>query len=99
MLSHEEMIGLQAEKHGLVQSNNFRSRESYVLHLMHTFAYLQAAKLADGKRVLDLGCNTGYGTKIISASVSCVVGVDVSKEAISAARQQHLEITGPCLAL
>jgi ubiquinone/menaquinone biosynthesis C-methylase UbiE len=89
MLSHEEMVGLQAEKHDLIQLNNFCSRERYVLHLMHKFAYVQAGKLAKGKKVLDLGCNTGYGSKIISKTASSVVGVDVSKEAITAAQKRY----------
>ena len=89
VLTHEEMIGLQAEKHELIDAHNFRSREEYVLHLIHSFAYLHAAKFAEDKTVLDLGCNTGYGTKILSKSAKRVIGVDVSKEAILAAQRQY----------
>lgn len=89
MLTHEEMVGLQAEKHELVNGRSFRSKEEYVLHLMHQSAYVQASTMASGKSVLDLGCNTGYGTQILAKSARRVVGVDVSQGAISAARQQY----------
>ena len=86
MLSHDEMVGLQAEKHDLVVTQKFRSRQEFVTHLMHTAAYEQAAVLGRGKAVLDLGCNVGYGTEIIGRGCRRIVGVDVSKKAIDAAR-------------
>lgn len=89
MLTHEKMIELHAEKHELIDAHNFRSREEYVLHLIHSFAYVQAATFAEGKTVLDLGCNTGYGTELLSKVAKRVVGVDVSKEAISIAKKQY----------
>jgi 2-polyprenyl-3-methyl-5-hydroxy-6-metoxy-1,4-benzoquinol methylase len=89
MLSHEEMIGLQAEKHDLIDAHNFRSKEEYVLHLIHTFAYVQASRFGENKTVLDLGCNTGYGSKILFKSAKKVVGVDVSEKAISSANNQY----------
>jgi ubiquinone/menaquinone biosynthesis C-methylase UbiE len=89
MLSHEEMIGLQAERHALIETHDFRSQEEYVLHLMHTAAYVQAARLSENKRVLDLGCNTGYGAEILSRVAKEVVGVDVSEKAISAAQDRY----------
>lgn len=89
MLTHEEMIGLQSEKHELIDANNFRSREEFVLHLIHSFAYIQASILSKSKTVLDFGCNTGYGTDILSKAAKKVVGVDVSKEAISTAKKQY----------
>lgn len=78
MLTHEEMIGIQAEKHGLIDGLNFRTAEQYNLHLIHSFAYVQASILAENKSVLDLGCNTGYGSEILFNNAKRVVGVDVS---------------------
>ena len=89
MLTHEEMIGLQAEKHDLIDPIDFESREKYVLHLIHSFAYTQAAVLAQDKEVLDLGCNTGYGTEILSRSARKVVGVDVSDGAVAQAKSKY----------
>ncbi len=89
MLSHEEMVGLHAEKHNLIDTQNFPSKEAYVLHLTHLAAYAQASRLAGNKKVLDVGCNTGYGSEILLRSAKDVVGVDVSEKAVSAANRQH----------
>ena len=89
MLSHEEMVSLQAEKHEIIEPEKFVSNKDFVLHLIHTRAYEQAALYAADKDVLDLGCNTGYGTRVIKASGARVVGVDVSPEAIDIARRQY----------
>jgi ubiquinone/menaquinone biosynthesis C-methylase UbiE len=83
------MIGLQAEKHELVPVENFRSKEEYVLHLLHSAAYVHAERLAQGRKVLDLGCNMGYGTEILARSAREAVGVDVSSNAISAAKSRY----------
>ncbi|MDJ0678870.1 MAG: hypothetical protein QNJ18_03275 [Xenococcaceae cyanobacterium MO_167.B52] len=53
MLTHEEMIGLQAEKHGLIGTDEFASKQEYVLHLIHTAAYVSASSLTENKKVLD----------------------------------------------
>ncbi len=89
MLSHEEMVGLQAESHELIEEEKIRTKEEYVLHLIHTAAYEQASNLAENKKVLDLGCNTGYGSNIISKSCKEIVGVDVSPKAISIASVRY----------
>lgn len=89
MLSEEEVIGLQAEKHELVSAGSFASLEEYSLFLIHKKAYEEAAKLAQGLRVLDLGCNTGYGTHIIAQNARSVIGVDVSPRAIAEAKRLY----------
>jgi len=95
MLTHEEMIGIQAENHDLIRTTTFRSVEEYVLQLVHTCAYVTASRVAKNKKVLDLGCNTGYGTRILFNSAKQIVGVDVSENAISSAKNEygHLGIT------
>jgi 2-polyprenyl-3-methyl-5-hydroxy-6-metoxy-1,4-benzoquinol methylase len=89
MLTQEEMTRLQAEGHDLIDTAGFRSAEEYVIHLIHTAAYAHAARLVEGKTVLDLGCNTGYGTELLSRSAGRVDGVDVSESAIAAARSTY----------
>jgi SAM-dependent methyltransferase len=89
VLSHEEMIKLQAEKHEIIEPGKFSSNRDFVLHLIHTRAYEQAAMYTAEKDVLDLGCNTGYGSRIIKASGARVTGVDVSPEAIDIARKKY----------
>ncbi len=94
MFTHEEMIGLQAEKHDLISTHNFQTREEYVLYLMHSFAYNQVSLLVKDQTILDLGCNTGYGSEILSKTAKRVIGVDVSEKAVLAAKKQyaHLDI-------
>ncbi len=86
--SHEEMIGLHAG-HELIGTSGFKSREEYTLHLIHTAAYLKAAQLVGAKKVLDLGCNTGYGTDMLSRAGCDVVGADILEKAIAAARNRY----------
>lgn len=89
MISHESMVKLQAEKHELVKTEEFHSKEEYVLHLIHKIAYEKVAKLAVDKTVLDLGCNNGYGSSIINEFSDDVTGVDVSQEAIQVANSLY----------
>jgi SAM-dependent methyltransferase len=42
----------------------------------HEIAYRFAASLVAGKRVLEVGCGEGYGTALLAASASDVVGID-----------------------
>lgn len=48
----------------------------------HVARYAFARKYADGKRVLDAGCGTGYGSAELSQSAATVTGVDISADAI-----------------
>ena len=83
------MIKYQADEHPLVPTDGFRSREEYALYLIHVAAYEEAARLASGKRVLDLGCNNGYGTERVARAAVRAAGVDVSSQSIEAARQRE----------
>jgi ubiquinone/menaquinone biosynthesis C-methylase UbiE len=55
---------------------------------MHLRAYDEAVSHAAGRDVLDVGCNTGYGTMRFVPVANRVVGVDVSPRAIEAARER-----------
>jgi SAM-dependent methyltransferase len=58
--------------------------------LAHIKRYQKAAEIMGmGKSVLDAGCGFGYGTFILGGLSSGVVGVDVSPEAISYARNNY----------
>jgi SAM-dependent methyltransferase len=89
MLSEQEVIGLQAEKHELVSTDSFASLEEYSRFLIHKKAYEEAAQYAQGLRVLDLGCNTGYGTQILAQTARSAIGVDVSPRAIAEAKRLY----------
>ena len=51
----------------------------------HLARYLFAARLARRKRVLDLGCGTGYGAAELARVADSVTAIDSSPEAISMA--------------
>lgn len=55
----------------------------------HLARYAFAARFASGKRVLDLGCGTGYGTAELAKSAASAAGIDVSAEAIAYAREHY----------
>ncbi len=59
-----------------------RGEVSYVFS-RHKFAYEYARQYAQTKRVLDVGCGTGYGCKILSDVAQSVVGIDYNEEAIA----------------
>jgi len=48
----------------------------------HVARYAFAARFAEGRRVLDLGCGTGYGTADLARMASSAVGVDLAPDAI-----------------
>lgn len=57
----------------------------------HIARYVFAARLARGKRVLDLGCGTGYGSAEISKSAASVTGLDISADAIDYGKRAYTQ--------
>lgn len=92
MLSEREVLGLQAEKHELITPDSIANPEEYNLFLIHRKAYDLAARLSRGSRVLDFGCNTGYGTALIEREAASATGADVSPAAIEEGRRRYPHI-------
>ncbi len=56
----------------------------------HLERYKFAAKYAPGKRILDIACGVGYGSKIlIEAGASSVLGCDISEDNIEYANSKY----------
>jgi ubiquinone/menaquinone biosynthesis C-methylase UbiE len=55
----------------------------------HFSRYAFAARLSEGKRVLDAGCGTGYGTAELSRTAAQAVGLDISHDAINYGRLHY----------
>jgi ubiquinone/menaquinone biosynthesis C-methylase UbiE len=87
--SIEELIRIQAEKHPLVQRRGFKTVADYCNHLMYQKAYEDVAQITRGKRVLDLGCNDGFGSALLAGSGGDVVGVDVSTKSLREAAERY----------
>ncbi len=57
-----------------------------LLEAEHLARYRWAGALVEGKRVLDAGCGTGYGSELLASQGAAeVVGVDVDADVIDAA--------------
>jgi 2-polyprenyl-3-methyl-5-hydroxy-6-metoxy-1,4-benzoquinol methylase len=57
---------------------------------IHLRRYETAARYAKDKRVLDIACGVGYGSKMLHlAGAASVVGVDLSEETLTYARKNH----------
>jgi SAM-dependent methyltransferase len=55
----------------------------------HMARYSFAARLARGKRVLDAGCGTGYGSAELAHEGAFVTGADTAAQAIEFAREHY----------
>jgi SAM-dependent methyltransferase len=63
-------------------------REPILAH-EHLHRYAYAAEFVKGKRVLDLASGEGYGSKILGANATYVVGVDIDGNAVQHARTKY----------
>jgi ubiquinone/menaquinone biosynthesis C-methylase UbiE len=86
-----ETIRLQAEEHPLIEDAPPNTPAEHCLRLMHLRAYDEAVGHAAGRDVLDVGCNTGYGTVRFVPVARRVVGVDVSPRAIEGALDRAVD--------
>jgi len=55
----------------------------------HLARYAFAARLARGKRVLDAGCGSGYGSAELAAQADAVTGADLASEAVGFASAHY----------
>lgn len=65
----------------------------YLIYLFHVATYEFARGFVSGRRTLDFGCGTGYGTHSLADDAATVTGVDISSAAIAHARQ-HFKAPG-----
>lgn len=65
----------------------------------HRSRYHYAAKFVAGRRVIDVACGTGFGMNILSdAGAACVVGIDISRDALLIAASESARGVYPCRA-
>src|SRR5215813_7713768 len=55
----------------------------------HLHRYIYASMLVKDKRVLDLACGEGYGSKILSAAAASVLGIDIDEKVIRHASEKY----------
>lgn len=64
------------------EKKEWRSVEEYVLYLKQRKAYEFTSRYCAGKKILDYGCGSGYGTYLLASCSESVLGMDISKEVI-----------------
>ncbi len=55
----------------------------------HLHRYAIAARLAEGKRVVDIACGEGYGSNLLAATAAHVIAIDIAPEVIAHARKKY----------
>lgn len=80
-------MALNATGERMIVEEYSSSIEDYVIYLMHIASYRWVADFIRDKRVLDLGCGSGYGCAAMAEHAQSVEGVDVSAEAVAHANQ------------
>jgi SAM-dependent methyltransferase len=55
----------------------------------HWHRYAWAARVVQGKRVLDAACGEGYGAALLARNAASVLGADISESAIAHARARY----------
>ncbi|MGQ0799359.1 MAG: class I SAM-dependent methyltransferase [Pseudomarimonas sp.] len=73
----------------MIEDAYHRSRSAYVIYLTHSASYDYAQPHCRDKRVLDLGCGSGYGAARMATVAQSVIGVDVAADAVAFARARH----------
>ena len=72
-------------------SNRIEPEMLEVFHIDHLERYRFATELARGRRVLDVGCATGYGTAKLARVADFILGIDLFEAGIDYARY-HFEM-------
>lgn len=55
----------------------------------HLHRYALAQILAPGKRVLDIACGEGYGSRLLAEKATSVIGIDIDAEVIAHAQAKY----------
>lgn len=73
-----------------ITADQYQSTEGdYLIYVLHAATYDFARPYVSGKKVLDFGCGTGYGTDRIAEDAEEITGVDISADAIDYARAHY----------
>jgi SAM-dependent methyltransferase len=84
-------IELEPTGERMIMEHYQDSPELYLVHLFHTLTYHFAEPFTEGRRVLDYGCGSGYGSARIASKARSVTGVDVSAEAVAYAQAHYTQ--------
>jgi 2-polyprenyl-3-methyl-5-hydroxy-6-metoxy-1,4-benzoquinol methylase len=82
-------INLEPTGERVIEDAYQHSLGAYTIYAMHGASYRFVQDLCTDKRVLDLGCGSGYGSHRIAAVAREVQGVDVAADAVAYAQQKY----------
>ncbi|HAA73711.1 TPA: hypothetical protein DCE37_01145, partial [Candidatus Latescibacteria bacterium] len=60
------------------------------LYIPHIKRYLLASAFCEGKHVLDAGCGTGYGSKLLANTAAVVDAVDIAEDALAFCQKTYI---------
>ncbi|EAR07397.1 class I SAM-dependent methyltransferase [Reinekea blandensis] len=73
----------------LIEETYITTHSGYVIYLFHKASYELALPYCKDKKVIDLGCGSGYGSTFITKVSKNYTGVDVSNEAVLYAQERY----------
>jgi SAM-dependent methyltransferase len=79
----------QATSERLSEDEYQSSPADFLIYCCHLATYDHVLPLVAGKRVLDFGCGTGYGTHRLAPHCAEIVGVDISADAVAFAGSRY----------
>ena len=65
------------------------SPENYLIYLFHVVTYNFASRHVQGRKVLDYGCGSGYGTYRMSGESESIIGIDIAEDAVAYAKSHY----------
>lgn len=69
----------------------FSSRSDFVLYLKHLKAYETVLDWVAGQRVLEIGCGSGYGSRLLAGRAEQVTTVDLDQDSLSYAQDHNAQ--------
>lgn len=81
------MSGLRATGERVIEDAYQSDPGRQAIYAMHIASYRFALPFTRGRRVLDLGCGSGYGAAMVADSATSVTAVDVSQDALAYAAE------------
>ena len=82
-------IDLEPTGERVLEDAYMQSLGTYTIYAMHAASYAFVQTICTGKKVLDFGCGSGYGTRRISNFAEEAYGVDVASDAVEYARTRY----------
>lgn len=82
-------IELEPTGERVLEDAYLQSRGTYTIYAMHAASYTFVQAICTGKKVLDFGCGSGYGTRRISEFAQEAQGVDVASDAVEYAKARY----------